>query len=150
MAAISVATNIAATDIAERTTSLLALVVPAEFLVHAKREYVFAGLVLALVTVCVACLGCCVLRKRSAGRAAASPTRKSRQRAAPKKGRGQRGAQAKYGQVCSSEASSDDLELEDAPRQQPRGAKAKASKGRPARSYDLHPESCSKSYYRDT
>ena len=148
MAAISVATNIAATDIAERTTSLLALVVPAEFLVDAKREYVFAGLVLALVTVCVACLGCCVLRKRSAGRAAASPTRKSRQRAAPKKGRGQRGAQAKYGQVCSS--SSDDLELEEAPQRQPRGAKAKPSRGRPARSCDLHPESCSKSYYQES
>ena len=150
MAAISVATNIAATDLAERTTSLLALVVPAEFLVDAKREYVFAGLVLGLVAVCAACLGCCVLRKRGAGRANAASTRKPRQRASPKKGRGQRGAQAKYGQVCSSEASSDDLELEDTPRQQPRGAKAKASKGRPARSYDLHPESCSKSYYRNT
>ena len=155
IAAISVATNIAATDITEKAASVLALVVPAEFLVDAKREHVFAGLALGLVTICAACLGCCVLRKRRAGRATAAPTGKPRQRAAPKKGRGQRGAQAKYGQVCSgSESSSDDLEMEESPQRQPRGAKpkakGKASNGRPARSYDLHPESCSKSYYRES
>ena len=148
IAAVSVATDIAGADIAERAASVLALVVPAEFLVGAKRENLLAGLVLGLVVACAACLGCCLLRKRRAGRATAAPTRKPRQRAAPMK-KGQRGAaQAKYGQVCSSESSSDDLEMDEAPQQGTK--KMKAPKGRTARSYDLHPESCSKSYYRES
>ena len=106
------------------------------------------AMVLGLVVACAACLGCCLLRKRRAGRATAAPTRKPRQRAAPMK-KGQRGAaQAKYGQVCSSESSSDDLEMDEAPQQGTK--KMKAPKGRTARSYDLHPESCSKSYYRES
>ena len=79
----------------------------------AKREYVFAGLVRGLVAVCVACFGCCVLRKRGAGGATAASTGKPRQRAAPKEGRGQQSTArraarkpAKCGSKCNTGADS--------------------------------------------
>ena len=146
IAAMSFATNIASTDIVTSTTSLLAFVIPAEFLAGPKRD-VLAGLVLGLVALCAAGAACCVRRNRWGEKATAARVRKPRQRAVPSKGRVQRVAQAKYGQVCSSEASSD-LELEEAP-QRPSGVQAKASRSRGH--VAMRPsESCSKAYYRET
>ena len=144
-----VATDIATTDITGTTTFLTAA-----FLADPRRDGLFAGLVLGLVVVCVACLGCYALRNCGAGKVTATPIPRPMLRAGARKGRSQRGAQAKYGQVCSSEAGSEvseDLESEEPPSQKEKPRRGRAAKEKPpgGRKASRPSGSCSKPYYRE-
>ena len=149
ISAMKVATDIATTDITGTTTFLTAA-----FLADPRRDGLFAGLVLGLVVVCVACLGCYALRNCGAGKVTATPIPRPMLRAGARKGRSQRGAQAKYGQVCSSEAGSEvseDLESEEPPSQKEKPRRGRAAKEKPpgGRKASRPSGSCSKPYYRE-